>query len=330
MVCEHRPSSSIIIRLNDPQNIKLSAVTVEDNTYRITTSSKIDDLVASIRQIGLIHPPIVKQFLSGYLIVSGFRRIAACEYLGWETFPARILDADFDAAQCIYLAIAENALQRPLNLIEIFRCISLLSSMITDEKTLTETASKLGLPSDPGLIHKIKKIGDLDTSIQEGILANTISLAMATELAKLEPNAGVALAKVFTRLKIGRNRQRELMMLLDEIAHRENSAIGNLLNEDIIQQVLDDRNLDRAQKRRQIQEYLRQRRFPAISRLKNEFEKQIKKLKFGNRISLTPPKDFEGPNYTLKLTFSSLSELEELQSRLDRIIQSKGLSKFLT
>ncbi|MGD9305524.1 MAG: ParB N-terminal domain-containing protein [Desulfobacterales bacterium] len=316
--------------MNDTQNIKLSAVAVEDNTYRITTSSKIDGLVASIRQIGLIHPPIVKQSPSGYLIISGFRRIAACDYLGWKEFAAQILDADFDVAQCIYLAIVENALQRPLNLIEIFRCISLLSSIITDERILTETASKLGLPSDPGLIRKIKKIGDLDTSIQEGILTNTISLAMVTELAKLEPNAGVALTKVYARLKIGLNRQREFMMLLDEIAHRENSTIANLLNEGVIQQVLDDHNLDRAQKRRQIQAYLRQRRFPAISRMKNEFNKQIKKLQLGNQISLTPPKDFEGSNYTLKLTFSSLSEFEELQSRLDRIIQSKGLSKFLT
>jgi hypothetical protein len=201
--------------------------------------------------------------------------------------------------------------------------------MITDEEILTETASKLGLPSDSGQIRKIKKIGDLDTSIQEGILANTISLAMATELAKLEPNAGIALTQIFTRLKIGLNRQRELMMLLNEIAQRENSTIGNLLNEHVIQHVLDDHNLDRAQKRRQIQEYLKQRRFPAMSRTKNEFKKQIKKLQLGNQISLTPPKDFEGSNYTLKLTFSSLSELEELRGRLDRIIQSKGLSEFL-
>jgi len=315
--------------LNDTENIKLSAVTVEDNTYRITTNPKIDDLVASIRQIGLIHPIIIRQTPSGFLIISGFRRIAACEYLGWQEIPAQILDADVDVAQCINLAVAENALQRPLNLIEISRCICLLSSMIIDEEILTETASKLGLPSDPGLMRKIKKIGDLDPSIQEGILANSISLAMATELGKLKPNDGKALTKIFAGLKIGLNKQRELMMLLDEIAHRENSTIGKLLNEDVIQRVLDDHNIDRAQKRRQIQEHLRQRRFPAISRIKNEFKKQTKKLQLGNQISLTPPKDFEGSNYTLKLTFSSLSELEELQGRLDRIIQSKALSKFL-
>jgi ParB/RepB/Spo0J family partition protein len=315
--------------LNDIQNIKLSAVAVEASTYRITTTSKIDDLVASIRLIGLIHPPILKQSASGYLIISGFRRIAACEYLGWQEIPARILDADIDVARCIHLAISENALQRPLNLIEIFRCIRLLSSITMDEEILTETASKLGLPSDSGLIRKIKKIGDLEPSIQEGILANTISLAMAAALAELEPKVGIALARVFARLKIGLNRQRELMILLDEIAHRENSSIGNLLNEPAIQQVLDDPDLDRVQKRRQIQEYLRQRRFPAIYRMKNEYKKHIKELQLGSHISLTPPKDFEGSNYTLKLTFSSLSELEELQNRLDRIIQSKGLSKFL-
>ena len=279
--------------MNDIQNIKLSAVTVEDSTYRITTSSKIDDLVASLGQIGLIHPPILKPSPSGYLVISGFRRIAACKNLGWQEIPARILDADVDVARCVHLAIAENALQRPLNLIETFRCLSLLSSTIIDAETLAETASKLGLSGDPGLIRKIMKIADLGTSIQEAILANTISLAMATELAKLEPNAGIALTKIFTRLKLGLNRQRELMMLLDEIAHRENSTIESLLNEHVIQQVLDDRHLDRVQMRQRILEYLKQRRFPAISRIETEFNRQIQNLRLGNQISLTPPKNFE-------------------------------------
>lgn len=314
--------------MNDIQNIQLSAVALEDITYRITTNTGIDDLVPSIRQIGLIHPPIVKQTTSGYLIVSGFRRIAACRSLGWQEIPSRILDADFDDAQCVNLAIAENALQRPLNLIEISRSIGLLSAMIKDDDILTATASNLGLPGDPRLIDKIRKIGDLPTSIQDGILANTISLAMAAELAELAPDVGVALARVFDRLKIGLNRQRELMMLLDEIAHRENSTIVSLLNEQAIQQVLDDHNLDRVQKRQRIRDYLKQRRFPTISRARDEFDRQIKKLQLGKQISLTPPKDFEGSNYTLKLIFSRLSELEKLQGKLERIIQSEGLSKF--
>jgi hypothetical protein len=118
------------------------------------------------------------------------------------------------------------------------------------------------------------------------------------------------------------------MLLLDEIAHRENRTVESLLNEHVIQQVLDDHHLDHVQMRRRILEHLKQRRFPAISRIKAEFNKQIQNLRLGNQISLTPPKDFEGSDYILKLTFSSLAELEALQGRLDRIIQSKELAKF--
>ncbi len=317
--------------MNDIENIQLSAVKLEDNTYRITTKAKVDDLAASIQQIGLIHPPLIKQTTSaGYVIISGFRRIAACMYLGWKEIPTRVLDADIDDARCVSYAIVDNALQRPLNLIEISRSIALLSTVITDDDALAETASKLGLPADPGLNRKIKKICDLATPIQDGILANTISLAMALELAKFDANIGVAFAKIFAQLKIGLNKQRELIVLLDEIAHRENTTIENLLNEKDIRQILDDDNLDRAQQRQRIREYLTQRRFPTISRTQHEFKRQIKNLELDHRMALVPPKDFEGSSYTLRLSFSSVSELEELQGKLDRIIQSEGLAKFLS
>jgi hypothetical protein len=150
------------------------------------------------------------------------------------------------------------------------------------------------------------------------------------ELSKLDSKVGIALAKLFDQLKIGLSTQRELMVFIAEIALRENIHIESLLEEKALSSILDDDELDCTQKRRKIREYLKQRRFPAIITAKKEFERHVKNIKLGNRIRLTPPRDFEGSNYTLSLSFADLSELKQLQGRLDRIIESTGLQKFFS
>ena len=155
-------------------------------------------------------------------------------------------------------------------------------------------------------------------------------MAMGLELSKFEPNIGIALAKLFDQLKVGLNKQRELILLLDEIALREDTNIESLLKEKQLREITDNAELDRAQKRKIIRVYLNQRRFPTLSKTKNEFEKLVKELKLGNSIKLTPPKDFEGSTYTLKVNFHNLAELRDFRTQLDRIIRSSGLQKILT
>src|SRR5262249_10547715 len=51
----------------------------------------LDALVASIREIGLLHPVVIRP--NGALI-AGERRLHAAKALGWETTPVRMLDLD--------------------------------------------------------------------------------------------------------------------------------------------------------------------------------------------------------------------------------------------
>jgi ParB family chromosome partitioning protein len=315
--------------LYDLHFIALAAVNSEDNTFRITTHPDIHDLVESIQQLGLLHPPIVKRHASEYRVISGFRRVAACRQIGWSEIPAYIVSSDTNDDTCALFAIADNSLQRPLNLVEISRSLYLLSSYFNDENLQLRYASKLGLSEHHTHIKKIKKICRLPKPIQDSILKGTISLAVALELFKFEPEAGVALATLFDQLNIGLNKQRQLIVLLSEIGLRENTSIENLLNEKELRKILDYKELDRVQKSQQIKNYLNQRRYPTIVSTKNEFNKHIKDLKLGNSITLAPPRDFEGTTYTLTLRFSSHAELADLKSKLDRIIRSSGLKEFL-
>jgi len=311
------------------QTVPLARINLRNDDFRITTNEDVEELLSSIQHVGLISPPLLIKQNSGHAIVSGFRRVAACRRLGWSEIIARILEPEFDHQACLRLAIADNALQRPLNLIETSRAVQKLSVFSESLKELAETASACGLPTNHSIINKIKNLCLLPLPIQNSILKDTISLTMANELARHESDTAVDFVRIFEQLKLSLNKQKEIITLIGEIAHREGTSIRQVLAFDTFQQILTDKDLDRGQKVRKIRSFLRQRRFPRIVKVEQNYYTHLKKLKLNHDIKLIPPKEFEGTTYTLNLNFSSLAHLKILQSTLDKIIQHPSFEKIV-
>ena len=311
------------------QSITLSGINLHDDTFRITTRTDVNDLMESIQHDGLITPPLLIKKDSAFIIVCGFRRITACLKLNWKEITARILKPDISTLDCLRLAIAENALQRSLNLIETSRCLQKLSLFITNIRQLAESASSLGLPDNPSIIDKIKSLSLLPRPIQSSILAETISLAMANELESLEADIAIAFTRLFDQLKIGLNKQKEIVTLVKEIARREDLSPQDVMADKHFIEITTHRDLDRGQKSRKLRSYLRERRFPRIAEFEKNFEIHRKNLNLGNSIKLIPPKEFEAAIYGLNMTFTNLEHLKTLQTKLNTIIQQPDFKKIL-
>jgi ParB/RepB/Spo0J family partition protein len=311
------------------KKVELSTIDPEDDTYRITTQTSIDDLVASIEDLGIINPPLVIKKKNEYGTVCGFRRIEAGRCLGWRDIEVKILDADTKKLECAKLAIADNLQQRPLNLIETSRSIHLLSACLNDNRNLVELSSSLGLAQNPSMIKKIEKLYHLSRPIQNGILSNTISLSIALELGQLHREAGIALVDLFEKINASLNKQREIITLVKEVALRENISILQVLQNKDLRKILNHTEIDRTRKTSKIRMYLSARRFPAIANAEKVFQTRLKDLKLGSGLKLIPPPNFESTTYTLMLHFKNLAELEARRSVLDSIIQNPILNKIL-
>jgi ParB family chromosome partitioning protein len=131
-------------------------------------------------------PVLISSNTEKYTIICGFQRIEAYRLMGRTEITARILPPETPPQACAKFAITDNALQRPLNLIETSRAVCLLSQFFKEPSLLATAASDLGLPVNPSLLRKIGKLCFLPQTIQDGILSDTISLAMALELGELE------------------------------------------------------------------------------------------------------------------------------------------------
>jgi ParB family transcriptional regulator, chromosome partitioning protein len=311
------------------QIVLLERILLEDKTYQVTAEADFGTLADSIAQLGVMHPPVLLDNDSGYRVVCGFRRIAACMSLGHSVITARVLYPDTDKPTCVFLAIAENSMQRPLNLIETSRALVLLSGVYPGSDDLRQAAGALGLPDNFSVIHKLRQLSGIAPEIQEGVLSNVISMAMALDLGQMEKSSGIALSTLFGYLKLGLNKQREILTMIQEIAFREHLAVKDILNSPEIQQIMVHEKWDRSRKAIHLRQYLRRRRYPSITSVENDFETRVRSLDLESGMTLIPPRDFEGTTFSFHIDFKNLGELLHHLSCLTEVSSNPILNEIL-
>ena len=69
-----------------------------NHPFHVVDDEKMEELVESIKEKGVLSPAIVRRKNDGYEIISGHRRKHACELAGFKTMPVIIKDLDDDEA----------------------------------------------------------------------------------------------------------------------------------------------------------------------------------------------------------------------------------------
>jgi hypothetical protein len=307
-------------------SVPLERIIAEDTRFRISTGAVSDALVASIRHVGLLNPPILMAMFDDFLIVSGFKRIAALQRLGLNSIPARLLDRDTPVENCIRIAITENSTQRPINLVEQANALGLLATFLADSRELADAACSVGVPVNPGMAEKLKKLAAMDDALKAGVLDGTIALPVAIQIqAMADPADTQPLVALLKELGLSLNRQREMLEWITSICRRDDISVSQLLAAEEIVNCTLDSNLDRRQKGQLIRKHLRTTRYPAIQSYEKRFNAIVKKLSLGKGTFLTAPPHFESSIYGLRFEFSSCDELRQKFEQFEKIIESEAL-----
>ena len=103
------------------QHIELNNLKTTALNVRKKGAKDIDDLVPSIRSLGLLQPLLVRQNCEGYEIIAGQRRFYALQKLSEEQniepVPCIIM-AQGDDAKAIEASLAENVARLPMDEID--------------------------------------------------------------------------------------------------------------------------------------------------------------------------------------------------------------------
>jgi ParB family chromosome partitioning protein len=153
----------------------------------------LDELIASIKEIGILQPPVVRQTTPGkYELIMGERRFRAAKAAGLKTIPVIIRQTPDN--ELLREALIENIHRSQLNALEE---AAAYSQLLTDFNcTHDELAQKLGR-SRP-LISNTIRLMNLPTSVQQKLASGVLSAGHARALLGLS-DAG-AIEKLATRI----------------------------------------------------------------------------------------------------------------------------------
>ena len=98
-------------KLERVQNIPLSELhPFKDHPFKVQNNEEMERMIESIRKVGAITPALARPLPDGgYELISGHRRLAACQVLGIETMPVIIREMSDDEA---VIAMVDANLQR--------------------------------------------------------------------------------------------------------------------------------------------------------------------------------------------------------------------------
>jgi ParB family chromosome partitioning protein len=153
----------------------------------------LEELITSIKEIGILQPPVVRQTTPGkYELIMGERRFRAAKAAGLKTIPVIIRQTPDN--ELLREALIENIHRSQLNALEE---AAAYSQLLTDFNcTHDELAQKLGR-SRP-LISNTIRLMNLPTSVQQKLASGVLSAGHARALLGLS-DAG-AIEKLAARI----------------------------------------------------------------------------------------------------------------------------------
>ncbi len=313
--------------------IPIAEIDQENRQFCFNYQASSRRLTESIRAVGLIHPVIVRSLSSDprYQIISGFLRLHSCLELDMTQIRAMLFEADeLTDRQSLLLSLHQTVGSRNLNLIE----ISLIVRKLKEIGGLSEGELTNGIlplchfQPHRKVLHGLERLYELWEGTREYLVRNDVALGNAMLFLEFSMKEQEDLLKLIEPLRLGTNRLKEFLTLIEEIRHREGISVGTIVD-DRMRSTLADDNLTIPQKTEVIRGLLKQMRYPRLSEMQREIEEKVKEMRLPPEISCSLPPYLEGDRARFEFSVQSIDELRMVIRKLMEISESPGLDDIL-
>jgi ParB family transcriptional regulator, chromosome partitioning protein len=169
---------------------------IDANPYQPRTifdAESLEELAASIKEIGIIQPITVRRIESGrYQLISGERRLRAAKTAGLHKIPAYLREANDQ--NLLEMALVENIQREDLDAIE----IAISYQRLLDECSLTQELLSQRVGKKRATVANYLRLLKLPAEIQLGIRDQKVSMGHARSLISVDdPKAQL---KIFNKI----------------------------------------------------------------------------------------------------------------------------------
>lgn len=315
--------------------VPLTDIALDDATFLFTYQPEMHALQRSVARTGVLTPLHLRQVPgpSGYQVVCGSKRLQACQQAGQATVPALLHRVEeLSDEQAFLLAVYDNLGCRPLNAVEKARILLRLRAEFRYPPAVlcTEFCPLLDLPPHTDALEAYCTLATLDEALQAGVVNGTLPLDTALWIGRQPLADSQALLTLFTGLKLGSNRARELATTIEEICQRDACSAADVLQSLGVPDILAEPHLAGPQKIEQVRRVLHVARYPRFSAHEQRFQEALRRLRLPAPVSLRPPPYFEGQQYQVTFGFRTRQELQQYAQRLLDAAAHAALDDLLT
>jgi len=317
---------------NDPvqKNVHIDHIDRSDRSYIYTFEPPISEMILSIRQIGLLNPPILEEMSPGtYRIVSGLRRIIALDHLGQKEFPARVYGKarPEPALNLFLLNLYDNAATRKFSIVEKAHILDRLVRVfqMTESEIIERIFPVLELGQNPQVLTRYLALVPAEDYVKVALVADEISPDTVLHLLNLAEDDRKIVFHLFQQLKIGKNNQKEVLRLLIDISKKNEWPISRIMEQPGVARIMAEGKLTLPVKATLVKEALKKMRYPRLSQVEIQFDLLKKRLKLPPTMHLNPPPYFESDRYSVEFSFRNKREFDQALAQLNRMAEEKEL-----
>ncbi len=312
--------------------IPLQQIDLSDDTFSVNFLPDLKRLRSSMKEIGLIQPVFLRKKLGGYQIVCGFRRISIMKELGKSEIESRVFEEkEINAFQFFSLSLHENLTTRGFNAVE--KAIA-LDKLIHRFQIEPAIAIKTFLPlfslePNEKILNTYLSLARMEDETKTYILREEVSRSNIRKLANMTPDDRVAVLSLISPLKLGENRLREILTLIEEISRKNQWTAKEIVQRDDIQVTLSQKELTPSQKTERVKKALMDLRYPRMHQLEEEFVRKRRDLHLSSNVSLHHQPFFEGKGLRVEFQFETMEEYKAVLSTLSQLADEEEFQEML-
>lgn len=321
-----------ITEMKTIQKIPISRIDLGDETFSVNFMPDLHRLRSSIEEIGLIQPVLLRRKRDGYQIVCGFRRISVLKEMGGSDILSIVLDEEEkDDLRLFFLCLHENLTSRGFNTIE--KAIA-LDKLVHQFHVEPVTVVKKYLPlfdleADDKILNTYLSLIPMEEEMKRYVLKEKVSRTNIRRISVFFPKDQAALLSLISPLKLGENRLREILTLVEEIAKRDQLTIREIVKRQEIQTVLSHRELTPSQRADRMKKTLMSLRYPQMYQLERTFERKKEELNLPPNVSLQHPPFFEGKGLKIEFQFETQKDYQSVISSLSKLTEKKEFKEMI-
>ncbi|MDH3328100.1 MAG: ParB N-terminal domain-containing protein [Desulfobulbaceae bacterium] len=300
-------------RLPHSDFINIPSINLADRTYHLCPFNQTapeKELIESIRQFGILHPPILKQRKSNIIIVDGRKRILAARLVRPDDkIMCLVIPEEAEEEFAYKLIVEETSCGRQLSLVEQATLFDnfLKLKPVEDALPLLE---KLGYKPQKHILDELVSLLTLSSATLLAIHKGIILPKSARKMRKLSAEDQELLVQLISSLHLGGSKQHKLIDYCTELIMRTNIPLKKLLHEFIADDIQDN-NKNIPQQSAALLMWLHKKCFPRSTKAEDEFRKSVAGLCLPEHIHIDHQPSFEDDSVTLSVKFPDLKTVHK-------------------